>query len=60
MQKYLKKIKYQYPDEQIRKSLNFNPTSHPKNDPVHRYYKHNFNNDRRVYESQLIEKVIDL
>ena len=58
MNKYLKKLKEQAGEEN-RKSLNFNRVSFPKNTAIHNYYKHDFNEERKFYESEVISRVLD-
>ena len=58
LNKYLKKLKDQTGDEN-RKSLNFNGVSFPKHTAIHSYYKHNFNEERKFYESEVISRVLD-
>lgn len=57
MQKYLKKLcedKNKKFVSEINKSCNFDRLNSPHNYPVHRYYKHDFDSDKRsICESSL-------
>lgn len=58
MNRYLKKLREQNP-EAARRSLNFSRANFPKNTAIHNYYKHDFNTERKLYESEMVSRVLD-
>lgn len=57
MDKYLKKLKQQQErtgitDEGAKKSYNFNRVNYPKASAIHEYYRYDFNEEKKKYESE--------